>query len=172
VTIAGRIALLVFVWLLAWGEISVANLLSGAAVAAALLVAFPPERRTGHRARPRVRGLARLAGWVAVQLVVSNVQMTREVLRRRSLAHPGVVVHHLTQPSDYVVTLMTSVICLSPGTMTVDVDADSSTIAVHFYDLRDVTEARSMLQRLERLAVAAIGPHRRAPDLNPAEEEL
>jgi multisubunit Na+/H+ antiporter MnhE subunit len=89
--------------------------------------------------------------------------MTREILRWRPKAHPGVVAHRLTWPSEQTVTLMTSVIALSPGTMVVDTEADSSAIYVHFYDQRDIARARSTLERLERLAVGAIGPQRNIP---------
>ena len=41
--------------------------------------------------------------------------MTREILRRRPTVRPGVIAHRLQWPSDYVVTLMTSIIALSPG---------------------------------------------------------
>ena len=153
---AGRITMLVTLWLLAWGEISVANVLSGVVVAAALLVAFPPGRRAGRRLRLSPAGIGRLAAYVAVQLVTSNFVMTREILRRRAAIRPGVLAHRLQQPSEEVVTLMTSVIALSPGTMTVDVDRSSATIYVHFLLLRDVDAARASLDRLEHLAVHAI----------------
>jgi multicomponent Na+:H+ antiporter subunit E len=154
--LAGRITMLVALWLLAWGEISVANLLSGIAVAAALLVAFPPGERAGPRLRLSPAGSARLTAYVAVQLVSSNIVMTREILRRRSDLRPGVLAHRLRQPSEEVVTVMTSIIALSPGTMTVDVDRDSATIYVHFLILRDVDGARASLRRLEHLAARAI----------------
>ena len=51
---------------------------------------------------------------------------------------------------------MTSIIALSPGMMTVDVDPQSTTIYVHFFRLRDVDAARRGLERLERLVFAAI----------------
>ena len=154
--VAGRVALLVVLWLLAWGELSVANLLSGVAVAGAVLVAFPLEQRSGGTLRFRARGVVRLGGYIISQLVVSNVLMTRHVLSPTPDAHPGVLSHRLQQPSEEVVTVMTSVIALSPGTMVVDVDAASTTIYVHFFRLRDVAAARASLDRLERLVTDAI----------------
>ena len=154
--IAARIALLTGLWLLAWGEISAANLVSGILVSAALLAAFPPASDPSARVRIRPLGLARLAGYIAVQLVTSNVVMTREILRRRSTMQPGVVAHRLQSPSEHVVTVMTGVIALSPGTMTVDVDPESTTIHVHFLFLRDENDARALLARLEALVVSAV----------------
>ena len=153
--VAGRLALLVTLWLLAWGQITFPNVVSGTAVAAVLLVAFP--LRGGHGGLQfRAVGIARLVAYVGTQLVISNVLMTREILRRRADVAPGVLAHRLQHPSEEVVTLMTSIIALSPGTMTVDVDAGSSFIYVHFFPLRDVVAARASLERLERLAVGAI----------------
>lgn len=154
--LAGRIAMLTALWLLAWGQISVANVVSGIAVAAALLAAFPPPTSRSSTVRVKPLAVAKLAGYVAVQLLTSNIVMTREVLHRRSTSQPGVLTHRLQQPSEHVVTVMTSVIALSPGTMTVDVDRTSSTIYVHFLFLRDIDASRASLVRLERLATNAI----------------
>ena len=93
-----------------------------------------------------------------VQLATSNVVMTREVLRRHPARHPGVVAHHLDAPSEVVVTMMTNIISLSPGTMTVDVDDEASTVYVHFLFLDDVDRARAQLDRLEGLVRAAVTP--------------
>ena len=133
--LAARVALLVMLWLLAWGEISLVNLLSGIAVAGALLVAFPPGHRRHGQVHLRATGVARLAGYVLTQLVVSNVVMARHILSPRLDVRPGVLAHRLARPSEEVVTVMTSIIALSPGTMTVDVDATSTTIYVHFLSL-------------------------------------
>jgi multicomponent Na+:H+ antiporter subunit E len=151
-----RVVLLVVLWLLAWGEITLGNVVSGIAVASALLVAFPPTRPAGERVRLRFAGAARLGGYVVTQLVTSNLVMAREILKRRPSARPGVLAHRLQRPSEEIVTLMTSVIALSPGTMTVDVDRDSTTIYVHFLFLRDVDASRASLRRLEQLAVRTI----------------
>src|SRR6185503_6311330 len=85
----GRVVLLVMLWLLAWGEVTLANVVSGVAVAAALLLAFPPARRTTPPLGMHPVAVARLTGYVFLQLVTSNVVMTREILRRRPAVQPG-----------------------------------------------------------------------------------
>ena len=155
-----RVAILVVLWLLAWGELTVANVLSGIAVAAVVLLAFPPRRSENRvHARVRLRPVAalRLGAYVMSQLVVSNILMTRQILSRRPDVRPGVLAHRLRAPSDEVVTVMTSIISLSPGTMTADVDERSSTIFVHFFRLRDVDGARASLDHLEQLVTNALG---------------
>jgi multicomponent Na+:H+ antiporter subunit E len=157
---ARRVALLVVIWLLAWGEVSLANVLSGVAVAVALLAVFPARRTTARHGGISAVGVVRLAGYVVAQLLVSNLVMAREIVRRRPRMRPGVLAHRLQAPSEDVVTVMTSVIALSPGTMTVDADLDSSTVYVHFLLLSDVDAARAALVRLERLVTNAIAAPR------------
>jgi multicomponent Na+:H+ antiporter subunit E len=151
-----RVAVLVVLWLLAWGDVSAANVVSGLVVAAALLVAFPPARAQRGPVRVSFVGVLRLLGYVIRQLVVSNVEMTATILRLRPTFEPGVLAHRLEAPSDEVVTIMSSVIALSPGTMTVDVSRDGSTIYVHFLQLHDVDAARASLRRLEAVVQRAV----------------
>ena len=160
--IVGRVALLVGLWLLAWGEASLGNVVSGVGVATALLVAFPPGPRASGHLQFSAIGAGRLAMYVLVQLVKSNAVMAGQILRRRTETVPGVLAHHLRDPSEEVVTVMTSVIALSPGTMTVDVDAESRIIYVHFFLLRDLEAARASLRRLEDIAVQTITAGTRA----------
>ena len=84
--------------------------------------------------------------------------MAAQIVRPPSPARPGVLVHRLECATDAVLTLMSSTIALSPGTMTVDVAPDSSSISVHFFHLTDIDGARRSIAHLERLAVAAVGP--------------
>jgi multicomponent Na+:H+ antiporter subunit E len=157
---------LVVLWLLAWGEASVPNLLTGAVLAAALLVAFPPDSAR-HQSRIAPLPTIALVAYVARQLITSNIQMTWTILRPRPDLQPGVLAHHLLDPSDWVVTAMTSIIALSPGTMVVDVSRDGATIYVHFVRLRDVDEAHAFLRRLEELVERAL-PHVQEPTEEPA----
>ena len=163
----GLVALLVVLWILAWGELTLANVASGLVVAVGLLLAFPPRRRCGRSdLRLSPFGLARLAGYVVSQLVISNVVMTRQILRRDPARRPAVLAHRLAQPSEEVATLVSSVIALSPGTMTVDVESDASVLYVHFFTLRNaeqVEAARTSLARLEQRVIDAIAA-RSEPD--------
>jgi len=163
-----RLGVLVALWLLAWGDLSLANVLSGVAVASAVLVAFPPGRRAPGHVRVRPAGTVRLLAYVIGQLVSSNVLMTRQILRRHPDVRPGVIAHRLRHPSDEVVTVMTSIIALSPGTMTVDVDLTA--IYVHFFRLREIAAARQQLSRLEQLVTGAITTRAVTPPVDLAEE--
>ena len=168
----GQVVLLVGLWLLAWGEITVANLISGVLVAVGLLAVFPSRKRSDTHVELRAVGAVRLLAYIVAQLVRSNVVIAWEILRPRPTVQPGILAHRLQRPSEEVVTVMTSVIALSPGTMTVDVDRDSATVYVHFLLLRDVEAARASLVHLEELVVATIASRdARTPPVSYAHEE-
>ena len=158
--------LLVALWLLAWGDVSVANIVSGIALAAVLLLTFPAARRARPHGRVHVLALGRFVGYVLVQLVISNILVAREILSRRSRIRTGVIAYHVQHPSDLVLTLIPNVIALSPGTMAVDATHDPATIYVHFLLLSDVDEARLRIARLESLIVAAVGEPASPPSDN------
>ena len=151
---ATYITLLVVLWLLAWGDVSVANLISGVAVAVVLLVAFPPRRGSG--ARWRLLGVLRLVVYVLGQLVVSNALVAREILSRRSRVRTGVLAYPVPGGSDELLALIANVIGLTPGTMTVEATRDPAVLYVHFLLLNDVEEARTSVARLEKLCRNAL----------------
>ncbi len=76
--------------------------------------------------------LAVLSVSFARDLVVSSLQVARTVLSPRELARPRFVTVPLTRArSDLEITLVANYITLTPGTLTVDVSRDRSTLLVH-----------------------------------------
>jgi multicomponent Na+:H+ antiporter subunit E len=158
--LAPRAAMLLAVWILAWGDLSIANVVTGLALAGALLAAFPPRRRAGDAARVNPIGFAHLVLYVAGQLITSNVLVAREVLSRRSSIRTGVLAYPVPGASDELLSLVAHVIGLTPGTMTVEATRDPAVIYVHFLLLADVEKARRDIAHIERLARAVL----REPD--------
>jgi len=146
-------------WLLAWGDVSVANVVGGVLLIGVLMLTFPATRGIGARVRVHPIGLVRLAAYVLAQLAVSNVLVAREIVSRRSRVRTGVVAYRVQQPSDLTLTLMANILALSPGTMPVDVTQDPPVLSVHFLLLSDVDAARKTMARLETLIVAALEAH-------------
>jgi multisubunit Na+/H+ antiporter MnhE subunit len=151
---AAYVALLVALWLLAWGDASLVNVISGTAVAVVLLVAFPPRQRSGVRLRPL--GILRLVIYLSGQLIVSNVLIAREIVSRRSRVRTGVLAYSVPDGSDELLALIANVIALTPGTMTVEATHDPGVLYVHFLLLNDVGEARRAIARLEHLCRDAL----------------
>lgn len=152
------VAFLTVVWVLLWGDVSAANVLGGVAVSA-VLIAVTPDRRPARPGLGRFRPLAiaRLFGFIAVQLVVSNAVVFRVILRRQTEVRSAVVACRLHTDSEPVVTFVANVLSLSPGTIPVELRRDPPVILVHVLDLRHPADIRRSVAHLERLASEAFG---------------
>lgn len=156
------VAWLLTVWVALWGELSIANLLGGLAVAGVIHLAFPhsgPRPAGPVRPLPALRFLASFA----YQLVRATIAVAVEVLRLGTRIQEGIVAIQLRGVSDAVATVVANAISLTPGTLTleVEVDRDVAVLYVHCLRVHDVEQQRRDLEHLGELAVAAFG--RRAP---------
>jgi multicomponent Na+:H+ antiporter subunit E len=150
---------LVLVWVALWGELTVANVLGGAAVALALIAAFPTA---GPRSGLPVRLLPalRFAGYFVVKLVEANVVVAWEVVTPRNRINEGIVQVPLRQASDALTTLVANAVTLTPGTLTLEVERAPGGIcvlSVHVLHLHSVEAVRRDILTLEYLAVQAFG---------------
>lgn len=149
---------LALIWVLAWGTPSPANVLGGLLVAAVLLAVAPdawPPLRGGVRLRPVA--IARFVGHVLRDVVRANVQLTREVLSRESRITTGVVAVALPECSDGLLTLVTNVMAVTPGTMPLEVTRHPTVMYVHVLHMGDVEEVRRDVRHLAALAYRAFG---------------
>lgn len=150
-----HLAWLLAVWMLLWGDVTPANVLTGLAVAVAV-IAIAGSRRSGQ-VIVRPVAVLRLAVHFAVHLVIATAIVAWEVVTPRTRIRTGIVAVPLHGCSDAVATLIADVISLTPGTLTVEVDPDPLTLYVHVLHLRDVDKVRRDVRRIEVLAVRAFG---------------
>lgn len=156
--------ILLVVWLLLWGEPSVSNITSGVVVIALLLFLFDQGRRA-HRHRLSPWGTTRLLARFLVDLVVSSVRVVLAVVapsprRRRA----GVVAVPLTCDSPLVLKTVSDLLCLTPGTLTVEIDVNPTVLYVHVLGLDDPELVRREVQTLEQRVLAALPLVTREPD--------
>jgi multicomponent Na+:H+ antiporter subunit E len=156
---------LVVIWLLLWGSVSVANVLSGAAVAALLLLVFPVRRDDDPHRRLRPLALLRLAGFFLFEVLVSNVVAARHVLGHQHL-RTAIIACPLRVRSDGMVTFLVNLLAVSPGTMPIEVDQEAdpsrrgehaAVVYLHVLYLEDAASIRLVVARFEQLAVEAFG---------------
>jgi multicomponent Na+:H+ antiporter subunit E len=150
---------LAVVWVLLWGALSWANVLSGIVVAAVLIALFVPgERRHSHRPTIRPAALVRLGAFLLRQLFVSNVTLIREVFARRERLQTNVILLPVTGCSEQLVTVIANFMAMSPGTMPVEVElSPDAYMRVHLLHLGPLEEAEQGVIRLRDLTVRAIG---------------
>lgn len=149
---------LVVVWVLAWGELSFANVLAGSAVAVLLLAVAPDTWPARPEGRVRPIAVLHFVGYTIVKAFESNLVIARGVVSRESRLHTGVVAVPVPDCADELITLVANVMALTPGLMTIEVDTDPIVLYVHVFNVVDIETSRRDINRLTELAFAAFAP--------------
>ncbi|HOT80353.1 MAG TPA: Na+/H+ antiporter subunit E [Microthrixaceae bacterium] len=151
-------------WMFLWGDVGVGPVIGGTLVVVTLYVVFPSSRASFPRVVVHPFAVARLFAYFVRQLVVSNALLTRELLRRRNSICTRVVEIPMRTSVPSLLTMVTNLASLSPGTIVVDADelapGTPPTLVVHvlmFGDLDDPEAAVRSVHALEERCVLAFG---------------
>jgi multicomponent Na+:H+ antiporter subunit E len=79
----------------------------------------------------------------AYQLVLSNLDVARTVLRPALRIEPGIVEYRTDLVSDLAITWLANLITLTPGTLTLYLSDDCRTLYIHTLNVRDPKEVVS-----------------------------
>ncbi|MGB5986053.1 MAG: Na+/H+ antiporter subunit E [Desulfobacterales bacterium] len=94
---------------------------------------------------------ARLLGFFLKELLISNLRVAWDVLTPGQISKPGIVGIPLSAKSDLEILLVANLISLTPGTLSIDLSPDRTTLYVHVMFLDDPEKFRqSVKQGLER----------------------
>lgn len=149
---------LLLVWLALWESVSVANVASGLAVGALLLVLFPVPASPGAGGRFRPLRALELLAYFLVKLLEANAVVAWEVVTpSNAKVKEAIVAVPITGASDAVVAVLANAISLTPGTLTLEVRRDPTVLYVHVLHLRSIERARADVLRLERKVLRAFG---------------
>lgn len=146
---------LVVMWIALWGDLSIANLLSGTVVAfAVMLLAGRVEPRPVQHFH--LAAALRYVVTFGRQLLIASYEVALAVVRPDRV-HPGIIAMPLSYASDAVLTLVANSITLTPGTLTLEAErrGDIAILYVHTLDLSDPDSVRADICELEKLAVDA-----------------
>ncbi|EHJ99265.1 MULTISPECIES: Na+/H+ antiporter subunit E [Rhizobium/Agrobacterium group] len=135
--------LFVGVWLAVSGSVTPANILFGLIVSALALGLIRHQIPKGgrHRLRP-VRVLSLLMLFFK-ELALSAWKVAVMVTRPKLDVQPGIFAYPLRLTTDFEITLLANLITLTPGTLSVDVSEDKTTLYVHAIDCSNIEAAKN-----------------------------
>jgi multicomponent Na+:H+ antiporter subunit E len=150
---------LTVVWVALWGDVSFANVVSGAALGVGVCLVFPlPPLRMHLRVRP-----LRLA-WLVVRflgdVVAASAEVAWKTLQLHRQPRNAVIEVDLKTHSDFVLTVVAEMVSLVPGSLVVEARRSTHTLFLHVLDvgdLRGVERMRNQVFALERRVVLALG---------------
>lgn len=106
----------------------------------------------------RGRQMVKLILLFLYELVLSAFRVARDVLRPTMRFRPGIIAYPLTLDDDVQITLLANLITLTPGTLSVDISTDKSTLYIHAMHAHDPDDVRkSIHQGFERQIKETLG---------------
>ncbi len=146
---------LILVWILLWGTVSAANILSGLAIALIITLLLPlPTVPIEGRVHPL--SLLRLVLQIAGYLVLSSFQLAWLAVKPGPPPLSAVLRAHLAIKSDLVLALAVNIINLTPGTIVLEIDQVRRMIYIHVIDVgseRSVNRFYRQVTQIERLLI-------------------
>lgn len=138
--------LLALAWTALQGEFTLPNLLVGYAVGYVILVLLAKGGVLPSDFASRVAGAVGLAGFLAWELVRANFRVALDVLRPRTGIHPAVVGIPLDVTSDGEILLLSMLINITPGSVTIDLSDDRRTLYVHVMHMVSAEASRAEIK--------------------------
>jgi multicomponent Na+:H+ antiporter subunit E len=134
--------LLALAWTALQGEVTLANLLFGYVLGYAILALLARGGVMPSRFASRMVHAAGLAAFFAWELVVANVRVARDVVRPRTAIRPAVVAIPLDVTGDGEILLLSTLINVTPGSVTIDLADDRRTLYVHVMHMKSAERTR------------------------------
>ncbi|WP_420112898.1 Na+/H+ antiporter subunit E [Pseudactinotalea sp.] len=171
------------VWVLLWGDLTVANVVIGL-VLAVLLVTLMPMPRVGFEGRPWLPGIIVLVVRFLGDVVMASVQVAKRALAPGEPPHGAVIRVQLRSHSDLFLTVTAQLCSLVPGSIIVEAHRLTGTLYVHVFDVSDsggIDGARHHCLEIEKrvlyafatdaaIAEAGLRPRKRLFRRRPAKE--
>lgn len=157
-TLAFIAILMGLLWTVVTGSFTVLNLLLGLFLSLFCLWLTRGHLQAAERPVIRIGRILSLALLFFYELLLSAWRVAVVVSRRKIEVKPGIFAYKLTVTTDFQITLLANMITLTPGTLTVDVSEDRSTLYVHALDCSDPEGARrDIAGGFERKILEAFG---------------
>ncbi|MCC8401441.1 Na+/H+ antiporter subunit E [Paraburkholderia sp. MMS20-SJTN17] len=137
---------LIICWVMLMNDVSPGNLLLGAVLGCVISfrVAEGLWLRPVRFVRPWL--LVRLAWRVVVDIIVANVEVALLVLGPTKRLRPAFIEVPLDSTHEIALTLLVSVVSLSPGTLCAELSDDRTQLCVHVLDLDDEAELIALIK--------------------------
>ncbi len=149
--------LLAIVWALFFGGFTWLTVLSGLAVSYGILWLLQPLQGGPSSYFKRVWYWLKLIVLFHYELLVSSVQVLWDIFTPRHLSNPAIIEMPLDVKSETGILLVTNLISLTPGTLSIDVSEDRKTLKLHVMFADDPEAVCKQLKSgMERWVIDAV----------------
>lgn len=149
-----RISVLIFlftlvIWVMLWGEVTVANVITGIIVATLLNLAMPVP--PAHGIHLNFGGLVRLFASWTIDFVVASLYVAWLAVRRADPPPTAIITVPMRTNGDITLATAMALINLQPGGIIVDVDKQERTLTIHLLDASSTSKIDKQIDQLTRI---------------------
>jgi multicomponent Na+:H+ antiporter subunit E len=134
--------LLALAWAALQGEVTLANLLVGYVFGYVILALLARGGVLPRTLTARTAHATELAGFFVRELLRANVRVALDVLRPRTSIRPAVLAIPLDVTTDAEILLLSMLINITPGSVTIDLSEDRRTLYVHVMHMTSAEASR------------------------------
>jgi multicomponent Na+:H+ antiporter subunit E len=134
-------------WAALQGEITLANLIVGYGIGYVILALLGKGGAMPSTLARRTVNAIALAAFFVWELMLANVRVAGDVLRPRTAIRPAVVAIPLDVTSDGEILLLSMLINITPGSVTIDLSEDRRTLYVHVMHMTSPEATRREIKR-------------------------
>ncbi len=141
---------LAFVWAAMMGKMDFGNLFVGFVLGYIILL-FQQEMVGESSYYKKVNQFLAFTVYFLKEMIVASVRVAHDTITWKTYARPGIIALPLDARSDFEITLLSVTISLTPGTLSLEVSEDRSTLYIHAMFVDDPDDLRREIkQGLER----------------------
>ncbi|WP_373496746.1 Na+/H+ antiporter subunit E [Aquiflexum sp.] len=129
--------LLATVWLFATGKLTEENFVFGFLISFGILWVITYHRKDSNKYFTVLPRLIVFILFVFWKIILANLQTVKESLYSKSRLSPAIIKFPLDAESDLEITFLANLICLTPGTMVLDVSDDKKVMYIHVIHCND-----------------------------------
>jgi multicomponent Na+:H+ antiporter subunit E len=152
---------LTVLWVLLWGDVSAANVITGIFFGSLILAGarLTRDRAIDAETLPRINPLmlGYFVGYVIMKLVQANLVLAWEILTPRNRISSGIIAVPLHTDSKLAMLTVASVITLTPGSVLLEAKETPTILYAHVLHLHDPENIRRGILRIEELTIRAYG---------------
>ncbi len=131
--------LLAFIWMFLSSNYTVSGLIIGFLIGLICLIAM--QKMIGDRLYiGRIWALVKLSLLFLKELILANIAVLKVVLSPKLDMQPAFFKYETQLTKDWEITLLSSLITLTPGTIVVHLSDDSKALYIHAIDATDIDE--------------------------------
>jgi len=128
------LALLTLIWVLLWGDLSWANVIAGALIAAVVVTLFPlPNISMQGTVRPWPTAV--LVGRFVSDLFLASFEVAWTAIKPGPTPHGAIVAVRLRNPEDAYLTITAVMSSLVPGSLVVEARRSTGVVYLHVLDI-------------------------------------